>query len=97
MRPIDGVATLLQAQNAQELLNSAQREAAIAQLRHEAETDKARDIYQTTVTKHEEASGKLIRDDDPREERRPQRQPEDEPEPEETGQEAPPPHIDIVA
>lgn len=95
MRPIDGVATLLQAQNAQELLNSAQREAAIAQLRHEAGTDKARDIYQTTVTKHEEASGKTIRDDDPREERRPRQEAEvDEPGTEE--QETPPAHIDIV-
>ena len=95
MRPIDGIATLLQAQNVQELLNSAQREAAIAQLRHEAETDKAKDIYQTTVTKHEEASGKTIRDDDPREERRHR---DDDPE-DELGneeQETPPPQIDIV-
>ena len=65
VRPVDGQASLLQSQNIQELLQSAQREAAIAADRHSSDTKKAKDIYETTVTKSEQAQGKLIRDDDP--------------------------------
>jgi len=94
VRPIDGLATLMQAQNVQELLQSAQREAALAQLRHESDTEKAKDIYQTTVTRKEEANAKTIRDDDPREERRRRRDTEEELGNEE--QDEPPKHINIV-
>lgn len=94
MRPIDGIATLLQAQNAQELLNSAQREAAIAQLRHEAETERTKDIQQTSVMRKDEAAGKSIRDDDPRRERQHRRNPDEELGNEK--QDRPPEHIDIV-
>ena len=94
MRPIDGIAALLQAQNAQELLNSAQREAAIARLRHETETERTKDIQQTSVTRKDEAAGKSIRDDDPRRERQRRRHPDDELGNEE--QDRPPRRIDIV-
>ena len=94
MRPIDGLATLMQSLNVQELLNSAQREAALAQIRHESDTEKAKDIYQHTVTRKEEANAKLIRDDDPRKERRQQRDPEEELGNED--QDEPPKHINIV-
>ncbi len=65
VRPIDGQVSMLQSQNAQELLQSAQREGAIASDRHTTDSKKAKDIYETTVTKSEEGKGKIIRDDDP--------------------------------
>lgn len=65
VRPIDGQASLLQSQNVQEQLQTAQREAAIVADRHSADTKKAKDTYETTVTKSEEGKGKVIRDDDP--------------------------------
>jgi hypothetical protein len=91
--PIEGALSLMQIQTALEILQTAQREAAIARIRHESDSDKARDIYQTTVTEHEEVSGKTIRDDDPRESRK--RRPEEEDQPAREDQDEPP-HVDII-
>lgn len=68
-RPIDSAVILSQVQTALEIMQSAQRQAALAQLRHESDTDRAKATYQTAVTKKEELSGKTIRDDDPRRDR----------------------------
>lgn len=92
VRPIDGQVSLLQSQNAQELLHSAQREGAIAADRHTADSKKAKDTYETTVTKSEEGKGKIIRDEDPGKggKHRDGRDSEDRPE-----EETPPTRIDI--
>lgn len=92
MLPIEGIMSLMQVQTALEILQTAQREGAVAQLRHESDTTKAKDVYQTTVTEREELHGKTIRDDDPRRDRRHQKR-EELPEREEQDE---PPHIDII-
>ncbi|MBN2082976.1 hypothetical protein JW859_12325 [bacterium] len=92
VRPIEGILSLSQVQTALEMLQTAQREAAIAQLRQERDTEKAKDIYQTTVTEREEARGRTIRDDDPRQ-GRPRRERDDLPRPENDDDA---PHVDIV-
>jgi hypothetical protein len=94
VRPVDGQLSLLQAQNALELLQSAQREQAINQLKQEADTEKAKDLYQSTVTKGEEVEGKAIRDEDQRKHRERRQNPEEELGHEE--QDQPPENIDIV-
>lgn len=93
-RPIDGVASVTQSQNALELVQTAQRLAALAAQRQQAETQKtkAKDLAQ--VAREEQARGKGIRDDDPRKEKERRQQPEDE-----LGnkpQDEPPQKIDIV-
>ena len=65
VRPIDGQVSMLQSQNTQELLQTAQREGAIAADRHTADSKKDKDTYETTVTASEKGKGKVIRDDDP--------------------------------
>jgi hypothetical protein len=93
VQPIDGALSLSQIQTALEMLMTAQREAAIAQLRHESDTERAKDTYQTTVTEQEEVSGKTIRDDDPRRGRERRQDPDEELGNEEQDEA---PHIDIV-
>lgn len=93
-RPIDSAVVLSQVQTALEMLQTAQREAALARLRHETDTDRAKEADQTAVTKQQEVSGKTIRDQDPRRHR--QRPPSREPEDEDDEQYPPPPVIDII-
>jgi hypothetical protein len=93
VQPIDGAASLIQAQNVQELLASAQREVALAQLRHMSDTERTRELDQATINKEEEAQGKTIRDDDPRQGRKRQSR---EDMPERNDEDPPPQHIDIV-
>jgi hypothetical protein len=65
-RPVDGVASLNQSQNVLELVQTAQRLAALAQQRQQAETEKAKARDAAQITREEQAQGKQIRDDDPR-------------------------------
>ena len=92
VRPIDGQVSMLQSQNAQELLQTAQREGAIAADRHTADSKKAKDAYEKTVTKSEEGKGKVIRNDDPSKggKHRDEQDSEDRPE-----EESPPTQVDI--
>ena len=90
--PIEGILSLSQVQTALEMLQTAQREAAIAQLKQERDTEIAKEVYQTTVTEREEARGKTIRDDDPRR-GRPRRRRNDLPRPDDDEET---PHVDIV-
>ena len=78
VRPIDGQASMLQQPNLLELIQTAQREAAIARLKHEAATEKAKDLEQTSVVRYEETQHKAIRDDDPRRSRQRRRSLDDE-------------------
>jgi hypothetical protein len=93
-RPIDGVASITQSQNALELVQTAQRLAALATQRQQAETDKTKAKELIQVAREEQARGKGIRDDDPRKEKERRQHPEDE-----LGhkqQDEPPKTIDIV-
>jgi hypothetical protein len=83
----------MQAQNVQELLASAQREVALAQLRHLSDTERTKELDQATINKEEEAQGKTIRDDDPRQGRKQQSR---EDLPERQSEDEPPPRIDII-
>lgn len=65
-RPVDGVASLTQAQNALELVQTAQRLAALAALGQQADTKKSKAVERERVTREEEACGKSIRGDDQR-------------------------------
>lgn len=73
-RPIESAVILSQVQTALEMLQTAQREAALARLRHESDTDRAKETDHTTVTRQDEVVGRTIRDSDPRRRQR-QRQP----------------------
>ncbi len=77
-RPIDGVASVTQSQNALELVQTAQRMAALATQRQQADTDKTKAADLKRVTREEEARGKSIRDDDPRQGRERRQKPEEE-------------------
>jgi hypothetical protein len=93
-RPIDGVASVTQSQNALELVQTAQRMAALAAQRQQAETEKTKAKELLQVAREEQARGKGIRDDDPRKEKERRQNPEDE-----LGnkpQDEPPKNIDIV-
>jgi len=94
MRPIDGQLSLMQLQTILEMIQSATREGALTQSRQEADTEKAKDIYQTTVTRHEEVTSRAIRDDDPRKDRERRHNPDEELGHEE--QDEAPPSVDIV-
>lgn len=93
-RPIDAAASLTQSQNALELVQTAQRLAQLAQQRQQVETEKTKVADKTQVTKDEEAQGKTIRDDDPRQGRRRKRKLDEELGHEK--QDDPPQHVDIV-
>lgn len=93
-RPIDGVASVNQSQNALELVQTAQRLAALAAQRQQKDTEKTKAQELEQVTREEQARGKGIRDDDPRKEKERRQHPEDE-----LGkkpQDEPPKYIDIV-
>jgi hypothetical protein len=92
--PIDAIASLTQSQNLLELIHTAQRLQALAALRQRMDTEKAKEVDDTSVTRDQQAEGKTIRDDDPRKQRQRRQNPDDELGNEE--QESPPPHIDIV-
>jgi len=91
--PVEGQLSLMQVISALEMLQSAQREQVIVAERHIQTTERIKDIYDRTVTRDEEAQGKIIRDEDPRKHRERPPMPErkqDEDDIEET------PEIDIV-
>jgi hypothetical protein len=90
--PINGIASLQQAQNALELVMSAQREAGIVQDRKETDTEQTKRAEQQSVIKQEEAKGKQIRDDDPRQRNRREQQQGEENKQHPDGR----PRIDIV-
>lgn len=92
-RPIESAVILSQVQTALEMLQTAQREAALARLRHESDTDRAKTTDHTTVTRQDEVVGRTIRDSDPRR-RQPQRQRTEDDEDED--QERTRPTIDII-
>jgi hypothetical protein len=77
-RPIDGVASVTQSQNALELVQTAQRLAALAAQRQQADTEKTKAADLQRVTREEQAKGKTIRDDDPRKDRERRQKPEEE-------------------
>ena len=77
-RPIDGQLSLMQLPPILEMIQTAQREAAVNQLRQETDTEKVKDIYESTVTRKEELQGKIIRDEDPRRDRERRQDPDQE-------------------
>ena len=91
-RPIESAVILSQVQTALEMLQTAQREAALARLRHESDTDRAKEADHTSVTRQDEVVGRTIRDSDPRR-RRPQRQHTED---DDEDQEQTRPTIDII-
>ncbi len=89
---VTGQASLVSQPGVNEMLQSAQRQQAVADLKQERQAEIKRDEYLSTVVKNHEAESKKLRDDDPRQERRhPQPQDEDGA----RQQEDPQPHIDI--
>lgn len=93
-RPVDGAASITQSQNALELVQTAQRLAALAQARQQTSTEKAKEAAQTTVTKQEEAQGRAIKDQEPRQ-GRPRRKLKDTSRP--SAADPAPQHIDLEA
>lgn len=93
-RPLDGVASVQQSQNVLELVQTAQRLAALAAQRQQAETEKAKVREQLQVAREEQAHGKQIRDDDPRKNKERRQDPDAELGHEQ--QEGAAPKIDIV-
>jgi hypothetical protein len=77
-RPIDGVASVSQSQNVLELVQTAQRLAALAAQRQQTDTEKKKALDLVQVTREEQAQGKQIRDDDPRKSKERRQQPEAE-------------------
>lgn len=78
-RPIDGQLSLMQLPQILEMIQTAQREAAVNQLKQESDTEKAKDTYETSVTRNEEVEGRTIRDEDPRRGRERRRRPDKAP------------------
>jgi hypothetical protein len=78
VKPVDGQASLNQAQNALELAQTVQRLAELAQARQRLSDAAAQRVEHDAVVKQEEAKGRTIRDDDPRQSHKQKRSPKDE-------------------
>lgn len=89
---ITGQASLVNQPGVNEMLQSAQRQQAVADIKQEREAEIKRDEYLSTVVKNHEAENKKLRDDDPRKERRRAHTRDDD---EKREKEDTPPHIDI--
>ena len=90
---IDGPFSVSQVPNVQQLAVAAAREAELAEQRARITARRAEEAEHQRVEKEQAIAGKTIRDEDPREERKPKTRPEL---PSRPGDEATPESIDIT-
>jgi hypothetical protein len=80
-RSIDGQFSVSQIPNVQQLSTAAAREAELAEQRQRIAARRAEEAEQARVGKEQAVEGKTIRDEDPREERKPRNKPQLPPRP----------------